>query len=271
MNIVKYTLDFFNNWNYEEKKDKLKPQWSTFDKMVTSISSHYQRKYKEFQNLRKKWDTKLKLYGGDTSNFDWYQFRPLRLDREEDWSDWLAYLISESQTGYFSSYLFNIQGINSEEYYIPLNVYREFLYKGYRADIIIEWKNKIYTHIEIKVGDKNLAKTYKTANLMRKYFHVSEDKWHNFIIILEEQSESWLSLFSDVEETILSILWNDVAIAIRKSLLYSNEPLAWKVWAYSYLGAIEQKLLNFKKDYKISDLLKINKNIMIFKEGISNG
>jgi len=55
------------------------------------------------------------------------------------------------------------------------------------------------------------------------------------------------------------------------SLLISNEPLSWKVWAYSFLGAIEQKLLYFKNKYSISDILEIENNIFILKEGLLNG
>jgi len=267
----KYSWDIFDNWNYREKKVKIIPHWSLFDKITSSLKSYYQIKYEDFNILSNVWNERLEMYGGNTSKYNWNNFRPLRLEREEDWSDWLAYLISESRTDSFSSYLFKLPNFHKRDYSNPKNVLREVSYKGYRADIIIEWRNKYYTHIELKIGDANLAKTYKTAALMREYFRISRSKWHNFIIILEEQEDSWLGLFNNTDELVSNLLWSDVAIAIRKSLLYSDESIAWKVWAYSFLGAIEQKLLNFKIDYKISDLLQIDKNIMIFKEGMSDG
>src|SRR6476646_7374272 len=52
--------------------------------------------------LRRSWDNSLVDLGGDPSARDWTSFRPLRRDREEDWSDWLAQLIEDSRTGRFA-------------------------------------------------------------------------------------------------------------------------------------------------------------------------
>jgi hypothetical protein len=239
--------------------------------MVSTLSSFYKKKYKEFQSLHSKWNKELKLYGGEPSNFNWDNFRPLRLTREEDWSDWLIHLISESQTGYFSSHLFCIENTTESDYSRPSYIDREVLYKGRRADIIIKWNNDIYSHIEIKIGDENLTKTYDTAEVMRSYYKVPKSKWHDFIIILESQVEDWVNIDNSKKYLIKYLTWNDVAIILRKSILISNETLPWRVWAYSFLGAIEQKLLYFKNEYKISDILQIEKNIIILKEGRVNG
>ena len=42
-------------------------------------------------------DRLLHDLGGDPTAHDWTSFLPLRRDREEDWSDWLAQLIGESE------------------------------------------------------------------------------------------------------------------------------------------------------------------------------
>jgi hypothetical protein len=34
-----------------------------------------------------RWDERLRDLGGDPAREDWSRFRPLRLSREEDWSD----------------------------------------------------------------------------------------------------------------------------------------------------------------------------------------
>src|SRR5262249_34086145 len=39
---------------------------------------------------RAPWNKRLAELGGDPWDYDWDRFRPLRLSREEDWSDWLA-------------------------------------------------------------------------------------------------------------------------------------------------------------------------------------
>jgi len=261
----------FDNWNYKVKEKIFYPNWHIFDSMMSSLSSFYKKKYKEFQSLYSKWDKELKLYGGEPSNFNWNNFRPLRLTREEDWSDWLIHLISESQTGYFSSKLFRIKDTTKNDYSRPKYIGREVSYKGRRADIIIKWNNGIYFHIEIKIGDENLTKTYDTAEVMRNYYNIPKIKWYDFIIILESQIESWLNIDHGKKCPIKYFTWNDMAIILRKSILISNEPLSWKVWAYSFLGAIEQKLLYFKSEYKISDILQIKNNIIVLKEGLVNG
>ena len=45
------------------------------------------------------WADRLADLGGEPVCQDWSRFRPLRLSREEDWSDWLAHLIETSSTG----------------------------------------------------------------------------------------------------------------------------------------------------------------------------
>ena len=260
----------FDNWNYKVKEKIFSPDWHVFDSMVSTLSSFYKKKNKEFQSLYSKWDKELKLYGGEPSNFNWNNFRPLRLAREEDWSDWLTHLISESQTGYFSSYLFCIENTAQNDYSHPSYVGREVSYKGRRADIIIKWNNDIYSHVEIKIGDENLTKTYDTAEVMRKYYNTPKNKWYDFIIILDSQIKDWNNIDNSKKCYIKYLTWNVVAIILRKSILISNESLSWKVWAYSFLGAIEQKLFYFKNKYSISDILEIENNIFILKEGLLN-
>lgn len=261
----------FDDWNYKVTEKIFYPDWHIFDSMVSTLSSFYKNRYKEFQSLYSKWDKELKVYGGEPSNFNWNNFRPLRLSREEDWSDWLIHLISKSQTGYFSFHLFRIENTTKNDYSRPAYIDREVSYKRRRADIIIKWKNGIYSHVEIKIGDENLVKTYDTAKAMRSYYNTLKSKWYDFIIILESQVENWVKIDNSKKCYIKYLTWNDVAIALRKSILISNEPLSWKVWAYSFLGAIEQKLLYFKNEYKISDILQIENNIIVLKEGLVNG
>jgi len=266
-----YSWVIFNNWIYKIKENVVLQDWNIFDKMISSLSSLHEKRQKEFQYYYKKWDKKLKPYGGEVSNFNWNQFRPLRLSREEDWSDWLIHLMSESQTGYFSSHLFRIENTAEGDYSRPSYVDREVSCKGRRADIIIEWNNGIYSHIEIKIGDENLAKTYDTAEVMRNYYNIPKTKWCDFIILLDSQVEDWLNIDHRKECPIKYLTWNNVAVSLRKSIFISSEPLSWKVWAYSFLGVIEQKLLNFKKEYKVSDISQLEENIFILKEGLFNG
>jgi len=54
----------FDNWNYEVTENIFYPDWHIFDSMVSTLSSFYKKKYKEFQSLHSKWDKEFKLYDG---------------------------------------------------------------------------------------------------------------------------------------------------------------------------------------------------------------
>jgi len=60
-----------------------------------------------------------------------------------------------------------------------------------------------------------------------------------------------------------------VCIAIRRALL-SKELVTWKVWAYSFLGAIEQQIIGFQgylfDEKKPSE--NLDKKITILKRGL---
>jgi len=116
-----------------------------------------------------------------------------------------------------------------------------------------------------------IEKFHDTAEVMRNHYNIPKSKWYDFIILLDSQVEEWVNIDNREKYPIQYLIWNDVAIILRKSILISTETLSWKVWAYSFLGAIEQKLLNFKNNYKISDISQIEKNILILKEGLANG
>ena len=263
--------DIFKNWEYNHTEKYPKFDWSIFDILSSSLSSVFTKKMKTLGGLKTKWNKKLNQYGGEPSNYNWNKFRPLRLSREEDWSDWLIYLISESKTGYFANDLFHINKFDADVFSSPLISDREILYSGHRADIVIQWKNKTFTHVEVKIGDENLSKTYGTAQRMRLFYKAPENKWFDYILLLDNQVYDWLSVIQENEHPIQYITWNNLTVSLRKSLIYSEESITWKVWAYSFLGAIEQRLLHLKKEYKVSDISTIDESINILSEGLNNG
>lgn len=83
-------------------------------------------------------DAQLAELGGDPLRDAWASFRPLRLSREEDWSDWLAHLIQTSRTGVFWSVALRGR-LPSGALANPRVVHREWILPGgYRADLGIE-------------------------------------------------------------------------------------------------------------------------------------
>jgi len=239
--IFKWSI--FNGWNVPVEKEII-PSWDVFTKLFELNDKIVNYQYNQLSELLEIWNNKLIDLGGDPTQFDWSNFRPLRLSREEDWSDWLAHLISTSQVGELSASLLNIEEFSTEAYCLPTNVYREISHDGYRADIIIEWQNHSYTHIEVKIGDPNLAKTLETGNALQEKYDISDDHWNNYILLLSNQLNDWYNLPEHLTKPVIAITWEDVAISIRKALK-SDELITWKVWAYTFLGAIEQILIGF--------------------------
>ena len=260
----------FNNWSYDYQEEFPDYDWSIFDLMSSSLTMVYNAQNKTLNGLLARWDNKLKKYGGDPSNHNWNKFRPLRLSREEDWSDWLIYLISESKTGNFSKLLLSYEEFSMDDFSEPLISDREVSSEGHRADIVLQWKNLQFSHIEVKIGDEHLGKTYGTATRMRKFYNAQKKNWNDYILLLESQLPDWESLSETKKYYIHSITWDDVALAIRQSLFNSSESVTWKVWAYSFLGAIEQRLLHLSRNFKKSEIANIDKKIFLLKEGLKN-
>ena len=262
--------DVFNHWNYKNDSLKVKHHWEYFDELIPFHNAIVEKQYEQFFPLLDKWNIILKDLGKDPTLQNWNKFRPLRLSREEDWVDWLAFLIDTSTTGTFAKELLQIKDIRN--YKNPGKVLREDISKGYRADLIIQWKNKNYTHIEVKIGDPNLRKTFPASEVLKKKYNVNDSKWTNYILLLSSQLPEWDYIAETIDsDTIIdSITWENVCISLRRALL-SNESTPWKVWAYTYLGAVEQLLIGYpghllNKNIKPKE--NLDKKILILEKSL---
>ena len=173
------------------------PVWHSFESFYNIFKNFYEKEKKYYMELLERSDNNLIDFGGDPMNHAWSDFRPLRLSREEDWSDWLAFFIKES-TGIFISHLFNFnKTIHSIE--------REYVADSSRADIVIEWCDETEgTHIEIKIGDPNLSKTHSTSMDIRNNLpHIKQ--WLDFIILLDKQESDWKKVDEENKELRIKI------------------------------------------------------------------
>lgn len=145
--------------------------WGATDAWKAAIDVQFAPKREVVAALRARWDEELAAFGGDPHSRDWSRFRALRRHREEDWSDWVAQLIEDSETGWFARRLLGaIEGRTSTADYIGPDVQREIAREGFRADVVVLWGDATYTHIEVKVGDENLEKTCETSVKMKDLF-----------------------------------------------------------------------------------------------------
>lgn len=215
--------------------------WAASDALAESLRVASERIDVELHTLRAEW-RRLLAPLGDPSDEDWLHFRPLRTDREEDWSDWFAYLLESSKTGALGYRLFGSTTDRADDFAGP-RVDREVRTENRRADLVIQLRAQATASVrrmsvEVKVGDKAFGKTADTA---RKLQGGTKD-WQHFILLPGQDHDRWRE--SNIAE-VASLTWEDVAEALRRVLRSRGEPQRWQVWAHAFCGVIEQRLLGF--------------------------
>lgn len=237
------------------------PTWNSCNSFFNTFKNFSEKEKKYYLELLERSDEILHEYGGDPLNHTWSDFRPLRLSREEDWSDWLAFFVSESN----GSFVFNLFNFTFKSQ----KVHRELVALSFRADIVVEWDdNNSATIIEVKTGDQNLLKTYPTNKAVEsKMSHIK--KWDNYILLLDRQID-------DITENdnFKIIIWSDVVVALRKCLYEKSENLLWRSLAYTFAGCIEIKLNNSITTERIKVhqiILNIQNQLNIIERSLSNG
>ena len=241
------------------------PAWATLLELGQDLIKVNAAASRKLEALQSRWDEHLNGIGGDPSRHDWTDFRPLRLSREEDWSDWLAHLIQTSADPTWWRHLFG-----SSENGKLRKVHREVSTKdNYRADIIIENVNGDSTHIEVKLWDQSFEKTFPTALSLQN----NEKPWTHRILLPRENLNAWETIVPKKGDPVIgAVTWNQLVIALRQCLMSGLESVTWKVWARTYIGAIEQTILGIPHLPKEAGLQprQINKIFMflqILEEG----
>lgn len=192
------------------------------------------------------WDARLLELGGDPAREDWSTFRPLRLSREEDWSDWLGHLLERSRSGRFSARLLG-GSVADSRHWAVLRAEREVSAEGYRADLVVHFDGGEWAHVEVKVGDLSLAKTTETGAALRR--RISGRPRGDYLLLPEEDVPAWEADRRDLGDAgarVRVLTWRDVARALRYEVQDRGaESVSWRVWALTYAGAVEQMLLGF--------------------------
>lgn len=232
-------------------------QWSSVQAMQKTTHAALGPTMARYESLKRKWGRRLWSLGGNPSTLAFDDFRPLRLSREEDWSDWLAWLLKTSETGTFAEVLFG-QHMNRGSGFAAQKVEREKLTEEHRADIVVSWKSGRRTHIEVKIEDSQFEKTFDMAKELRERDPKSE--WHHFILLKDEWMPDWYAVASDRArgEEIHAIPWSNVVVGLRRCLWSKRELLVWRTWAWTFCGAIEQDILHLSELDKLrSDEAKL--------------
>lgn len=215
---------------------------------------------------------------------DWSNFRPLNPEVENDWSDWLAHILETAPTGYFAKELLNKDSDWILTDYKAKRVERETSIPGlaggeknFRTDLLIYLIDETkHIHIEVKLDDSNFEKTRPTSKSLNLYLKDNNTK--HFILVpkyRENECRAKLNTVTGDYPKINVITWNDVADSLRNTLFneeinnLDNKHTEWNVWASSFLGCIEQKLLGFanipenKEEHKKYSIYSLIKNLHV--------
>ena len=238
--------------------------WDVLDELGNLARRYVEWRCREFDGLLAEWNAMLRDLDGDPATHDWRGFRPLRLDREEDWSDWLAFLIQTATSCELALTLFSRGEVTRDTYCAPV-VEREVVLSERRADIVIRWQSSC-THVEVKVGDQNFAKTHETAEKLEQQ-HAT--RWSHYILLPSEDIAVLDKSLAKSDKRIRTLTWDDVAVGVRRALVSSDESLRWRSFAHAFCGGVEQLLLGCPRAdqtaLSFTDLVLRQRQISIMK------
>lgn len=233
---------FLDTWRVEQPGARA--SWARAELWIAAAADSAARAEHDLAGHVRSWNRWLEPLG-EVSKRDWTEFRPLRLEREEAWSDWLAHLFAESSTGSFARELLGDHlAVTGPSGGSAPQVQREVLTEGNerRADLLLEWPGAM-AHIEVKAGDHSFEKTCETGRLLRA-LHGRGRPWADFILLPPGDVQAWRTACSGPEfGNIVVLTWLDVAVALRRAMVRGAESLHWNTWAHAFCGAVEQKLL----------------------------
>lgn len=280
------TWTVFDTFNAPERRKLPIPRWSVFDgferthrhvswrgleAFIEKGRTYAAARCREFPDVRSQWERLLVDFDGDPSTSDWLAFRPLRIDREEGWSDWLAHFIATSTTGAFCQQLLGRAGLVGTSSYVGPDVVREDVADDRRADLVIRWRDGSRTHVEVKVGDRRFAKTAETASKLELQH---PGAWTHYILMPAGDVDRWNALDHPATPTVRVATWDDVAVALRRSLRCQEENRQWRSWALGFCGLVEQLLLGHPRardaENSLSNVKRRMHQLSIMKKGLED-
>lgn len=238
--------------------EKIDPWWDAFaDNQRQQIA----KLRGLFNQINEEWAGSPSRFNRDPLTTDWTGGRrshgPLRINHEEDWSHWLAYLLRAS-SGEFTRRL-----LSDEFETAPQSVRREVRFNNpdgtsRQIDILVEYEDSGLS-IEVKRNDTNYEKTPETAALIDEQ---KQGKWTHLLLIpkhrssrlrqhfsdrvLESQDDSLTIVSADYPD-ILVLHWETVSRTLRETLLANEESNPhWTSSAYLFVSLIEQHISSFE-------------------------
>lgn len=214
--------------------------WTATDEWLGKVRSAATAEAKQLRPLLRRWDLALKSHGQDPSRESWADFRPLRVNREEAWSDWLQFLMQSPEGHRLATRLFPPMGRSAA----LQEVRREFSVAAgkRRADLVLLWHDRRASHVEVKIWDEHYAKTKETGEACRRALPGYRD-WADYVLLPEECLEGWNRSKGKGNLEVGVVTWTSVCRELRKGLLQRSASHRWRAFARVFCGAVEQSVL----------------------------
>lgn len=165
--------------------------------------------------------------------------RWLREDREEAYSDWLAWVFEQLT----AVDVLRVLGIDNPELVVharskKFTVQREYFIPAGRLDLLLSLDQSVLIVIEVKKSAAENAETAKQAGYF-KWLDSQPQRYRKPLLLITDASEEEYQQFS-------TIRWSDLCLRLRGLLLRleTNLDLVKKAMIIAFVSAVETNLLN---------------------------
>lgn len=182
----------------------------------------------------------------DPLQVDFGVHRWLRREREEAYSDWLAWIVEQIAESKYILPMFEIDdsALVARCHSKPI-VEREFrIFNGKRRlDLVIEYGSEVLVVVEIKVTSAEEAETQK------------QEDYCAWIVLEAAERKFRVLLVTDAAELeyrgFRTLLWEDVCIYLRKLMpaVYQQRGTSIAAMILAFVGAVETNLLGLCLGY----------------------
>jgi hypothetical protein len=106
---------------------------------------------------------------------------------------------------------------------------------------VLHWGPSSFASVELKVWDLALEKTCETARLCEEW---RPGKWKHYVLLPRDSLSAWeREVGRGLTPLVHARTWDEVAIALRRTLWARRGSTGYLAWALAYCGAVEQRIL----------------------------
>jgi len=216
-------------------------EWLPAQRMMVAMRDWGEVQKQKYREILDKSEARLAQFG-EPLRVDFGAHRWLKGNREESYSDWMAWIVGELRQ---PDLVFRLFGIKEDaatvkarcEDFLPPDREVWILENTRRLDLVIRYKGAALIVVEVKVTGADSAETAKQEEYFGWMNGQSEPSRHPVLIACDASEEEY-SKFRFVS-------WADVCIELRKIAprYFSDRPIV-AAMILAFVSAVEENLLN---------------------------